>query len=641
MIGGEFGFMSHELKKSKSGEEYLEIKNVAEEVYAFSTTADNYFVEIDDMFELQYVVLLMIVNPTKKIFVKGSNRSEITDTFYKVSELMRFLYPEYVGRFFVETSDQNYGECFNDINMKNMGDVAPIIPIYSNSNYLFRDFCDLDGENDGFFSRESNNRFYQLVKLICKKLGFNYTTELNLDNVSKEFVDKNLACGESDECLSTWRLFFSECDVLDLLIFSYVMDSILKGKNKRDRKSSTEVERIFWVCKNYSNGLLQLIENSILHSQTANKREAPSLLLLRINKKILRVELTDLAQNLDNIDNGYIVSVFKNNLEKYFTNNLQYVPSVDLGELKNADITLSDVFKIKSGGVLQKYTAAPVVVARHYGLITFEHSVSALGGFFQVQSGRGPNNYFSNIDDIKDPLRTSEENDGHIYTDFFIIDNSDTVLDIGLPYSIGTHYETLLPVDLFRDLDSGNQWKFLSTNMDEESFCECKVRQIIKCESILKAIGIVPESEFIKNKNIYVHRAVLAMGKLINPNGNKTIEIDFSDIGQNNHVFRKFRIEVIIKALIELFMERGYEVFLSNMTKPDLFIACQLLIEVFAVKRRPDYSFFLCDNSYDNFVLLKKDVSSIKGSIYKQCSNGALDVFAYRFFEAAARGTEQ
>lgn len=635
LIGGKFGFMSHELKHEK-GEDYLEIKNVAKEIYVFSTTADSFHVEINDIFELQYVVLLMIVNPTKKIYVKGSNRLEINDTYYKVSELMRFLYPQYAGRFFVEIADQNYGECYNDISMTHMGDIAPIIPIYSNSNYLFRDFWDLDGENDGFFNTESNNRFYQLVILISKKMGFNFSTEMDVDSFSKEFVYQNLDCEESDECISIWRLYFSECDVLDLLIFSYVMDSVLKEPKKRSKMSSTEVERIFWVCKNYSNGLLQLIENSILHSQTANNREAPSLLLLRINKKILRVELTDLAQNLENMDNGYIVSVFKNNLER----NLQDESSVSLNELQNADITLSDVFRIKSDGVLQKYIASPAVVANHYGLITFEHSVSALGGFFQVQSGRGPNNFFSNTDKILDSVRTSERNDGHLYTDFFMIKNSDAVHKIGLPYSVGTHYETLLPVDLFRELDSSNQWKFLSTYMDEESFCECKIRQRIKCENILKDIRINPESGFVKNKSTYIHSVISAMEELIKPDGYKNIEIDFSDMGQNNLVFRKFRIEVIIKACIQLFMKKGYEVFLSNMTKPDLFIACQLLIEVFAVKRQPDYSFFLCDNSYDNFVLLKKDVGSIKGSIYKQCSNGALDIFAYRFFEAAARGIE-
>lgn len=625
--------MSHKLIDGR-----LEIKNVAEEIYNFSTTANDFYIEINDIFELQYVVLLMTVNPTKRIFVRGSNRSdtEINNTYYKVSELMRFLHSEFSGRFFVEESNQNYSECYDDTNMIHMGDVAPIIPIYSNSNYLFRDFCDLNGDNDGFFSRESNNRFYQLVKLISKKMGFIFTSEMTLDYFSLEFIEKNIDSRDREKCLSSWRLFFSECDILDLLIFSYVMDSLLKVNNQRGTKNTNETERIFWVCKNYSNGLLQLIENSILHSQTANKREAPSLLLLRLNKKILRVELTDLAQDLESIDNGYIVTVFKNNLN----HNLRDDPTVDLNALQNASITLSDIFKIKSRGVLQKYIASPAVVAKHYGLITFEHSVSALGGFFQVQSGRGPHNYFSNADEIKKSSRISNDDYELLDTDFFVIKNADTATEKGLPYSVGTHYETLLPVDLFRDLDSGNQWKYLSTNMYEEPFIECKIKQNLRCEDILRDIRVIPESEFIKNKNLYVQNVITAMKGIIKPNENKNIEIDFSNIEQNQLVFRKFRIEVIIKACIQLFMNEGYKVFLSHMTKPDLFIACQLLIEVFAVKRQPDYSFFLCDDTYENFVLLKKDLSSINDSICKQCSNGALDVFAYRFFEAAARGIE-
>lgn len=48
--------MSHKLIDGR-----LEIKNVAEEIYNFSTTANDFYIEINDIFELQYVVLLMTV----------------------------------------------------------------------------------------------------------------------------------------------------------------------------------------------------------------------------------------------------------------------------------------------------------------------------------------------------------------------------------------------------------------------------------------------------------------------------------------------------------------------------------------------------------------------------------------------------
>ena len=619
------------------------ITKIAEEVHPFITDATEFYIEIKYVFDIQYVVLFMIQNPEKIIYVYGANRSpsEINNNYFKISELMRIVCPLFDGRFFIERSQRHYEHRFENYNLTHMGDLAPIIPINSNSNYLFRDFSDIGGDNDQHFSTDNNNRFYQLIKLISKKMGFDYNSSMNLESFTNSFVMMNLEGPYNTNC---WQSFFYECDVLDLLIFSYVMDSQLKRKADRKRIIGIEAERIFWICKNYSNGLLQLIENSIIHSQTVNGDEYPGLLLMKLSRNIVRIELTDMAQKPEDVDNGYITNIFKENL----TRNLQDEKFNELNELRNTDITLSDVFRPKEDSVLQKYLKLPGVVAKHYGLITFEHSVSALGGYFQVQSGRGSKNYYSNAEIIKVASKKatdvvtaeSSTSNGSVLTKHFELKNVEAARNHGLPYIFGTHYETLLPIGMFNESDYGKQWRYLSNNIYDEPFCESKNRQVLKCRDILHEISVNPETPFIKQKSLYVSKINKTMEYIIQPENGSFIEIDFSTLDNTNLVFRKYRIEVMVKACIQFFMNKQCNVFFSHMTKPDLFIACQLLIEMYAFKSQSECSFFLCDNTFENFVLLKDDMNSIKDSIYKQCSNGALEIFAYRFLEAATRGVE-
>ena len=606
------------------------VNNVAEEVKVFKESINEIYVQISDVFELQYVIYIMILNPNKKMFVYGNRRTstEITNTYYKVSEMMRFVGFLFDNRFFVEKYEKKYEPRFKDESLKNLGDMAPIIPVFTDSSYFFRDFKDINLiNNKRSFSNRSDVVFFLLIVLIEKMLNIDASQLMNLDVFTTSFIQNNI---EDIESFATWKRYFSECDVLDLLIFSYVMNILLKDEKKR-RASSLYAESVFWTCKNYSSGLLQLIENSIIHSQSSNGESFFGLLLFRVRKNVLRIELTDFAKDLNNEDSGYIVTVFKNNV----INTLKNENDINEEDYINTIQKLSDVFKYKKNNKLTEYRSLPNIVAKHYGLITFEHAVTALGGYFQVQSGKGANNYYSNYEYINTNPDNSSDS---IITDYFELLNTDKATTTGLPYVKGTHYEVLLPVGLFNDFDSINQWKYLSTNLFEEPFFNENSRKIINYHQLIDKMVVVPKNNLLSEKNHLVDSIENELINGINFEETSNIEIDFSQINQETISFRKFRIEVIVKACIKLFMKNKCCIYFSNMSKSDFFISCQLLIEAFVIKRDSDFAFFLSDNSYENFVLLKKDFDSIRDSICKQCSYGALDNYAYRFIEAAARG---
>lgn len=630
MVIGIYTVSGVKLYMERKVEDKSIVNEVAKEVKVFEEDINEIYIQINDIFELQYVIYILILNPNKKVFVYGESRdpADITNFFYKASEMMRVIGFLFDNRFFIERYKRKYETRFYDDDLKNLSDMAPIIPVFTDSSCFFRDFKDIYLINKRSFSSRSDVVFFLLIRLIEKMLNIDASQLMNLDVFTTSFIQNNI---DDIESFATWKKYFSECDVLDLLIFSYVMNIILKTDLKRKKASSLYAESIFWTCKNYSSGLLQLIENSIIHSQTSNGESFFGLLLFRVTKNVLRIELTDYAQDCNNEDSGYIVTVFKNKV----INTLKNENDINAEDYVNSIQKLSDIFRYKQNNKLTEYRSLPNIVAKHYGLITFEHAVTALGGYFQVQSGKGANNYYSNYEYIN---TKSDNSSDSICTEYFELYNTNKAAKTGLPYIKGTHYEVLLPVGLFNDFDSINKWKYLSTNLYEEPFFNENSRQIISYHQLIDKMAVGPQVNLLREKNHLVDRIENELIDRIDFRKTRNIEIDFSQISQETISFRKFRIEVIVKACIKLFMKNKCCIYFSNMSKSDFFISCQLLIEAFVIKRNADFAFFLSDNSYENFVLLKKDFDSIRDSICKQCSYGALDNFAYRFIEAAARG---
>ena len=280
-----------------------------------------------------------------------------------------------------------------------------------------------------------NSAIFEILKTgypLSQLLDVSFTVSSNgLIDLSKfitELASKNFYLTYFKILVSCWinkhpeiKLFLDDNKSKSIPLLSLLIFILQYMKNQVPKKNDSELEKLLDVSCDYGEGLLQLAENVLYHSQGG----------------VLSVRLND---NKHKIEEYFDKKYYKDNewylrmsISDYSNNTI--IDNIKLkGNIEN--LNLADVFFQNKNEKYLEYLNKSSNLIHHYGLMTFSQIVSQNNGFFTVTSALNSKNKKYNFytGKGKNPGDTKAVLD----EDFFRHHIPGTDYDIFLPiYSLG------------------------------------------------------------------------------------------------------------------------------------------------------------------------------------------------------------
>lgn len=391
-----------------------------------------------DLIDLQYLVELILKLKSLPLYESvmiafDSNQKN----YFRISQMLRLWYIFHAEKNSIWFRDRDIktGKTrVKRIAVKSAANsVSDVLPLCQLSYEIWEVFSSDSIESESscerandFFSRYSelatNSTLSQqdILEMLAKEKGVSLSEELLYKMLISQYIYR---------AIPNYAEVESNSSCLAKFIFALFMKNKAKRRSKREMKIDERVA-VFEVCCSYSQGIIQLIENALIHPPKESK--SVSFFSFRANKhperlkeyvkdttnieNILEFSVSDIAISEKNA-NG-IVTTFKNKHEGF--------DSVSLGEFFEFDY--ADPKK-----TLRPFYSEARNVVSHFGLQIFASVVVANNGCFSVNS-----------DDCKAPMHYFAPKDSTIYND------AKTKTFFGTTYSVILPIMEVKPKELMR-----------------------------------------------------------------------------------------------------------------------------------------------------------------------------------------------
>lgn len=419
------------------------------------------------------------INP--KRFAYSFFRDEPSERFLPIITLNRQVY-----RCLEHPFDNKYFE--NDGNEKSLSDMLNSI-----RNHVMK--------------KENTNQ--KTLNDIC----IEYYKEFIVQSI-KKMLSKNNYWEELEK-----KFFNSNPPIIVVYIYS-IMKSNINKKDLEKMSFESLVEKSF----DFSNGLLQLIENSIKHVIEKNNNNVGFFCLRMHHKK----GSVDEYLNLENTTKKHQqlkyfleISVLDSTVE-HEKSGIIYTYNENLKELGKIE-NLSEIFEypIKYSKVFNNYYSDAKNVANHYGLQIFDSILTANNGLFIVKTGSylTPKTY-SNVEKIKNGL----ENTYNI--------NLENTKE---QHFSGTSYTILLPIE----------------NRAKDEISSISLNNVpLKIKAgyhEMSAITVIPIELGGGDKEQYIEKFIKTIESSMSSE-NKILVLDINEISKS-----RMQLELLCKAIISVF----------------------------------------------------------------------------------------
>lgn len=419
-----------------------------------------------DLSEFHYLLLflkyLIDIN-SKFIVLVSSGRTKThryspirNEDFFRLSYLMTFfrdtIYFNRIETFTeYESSNKKWNSLSKTVNEKEIGKIVPIFPVDTDIYKIFSsDYASIP-------SLVQNQSWISKINSLCK----NYIDKILL-NYKEIFPSESIS-------------LLSRDNYLEALLFLSTLFYLLKGKHRLNQKM---VIALHESCIDYSQGIIQLIENVITHVTIGEKgcgffsirfreQEDASHLYLQDDSTIdakyyMEIFLTDLQYEkfqgiiekfYANVEKRIIQSLQKEDNEKFLNNAQfylsqkeeytklesivkQHYPNMQ-EQLKNlldiplCKISLSNLFLNQPNTPLSYYLSSSENIAFHYGIQIFNNVISVSDGYLFVKSGEGSENeYCNNVNHKYEDIKNVSYKFGTLYVIYIPLKPQNTINSI-------------------------------------------------------------------------------------------------------------------------------------------------------------------------------------------------------------------
>lgn len=380
---------------------------------------DGSYGDLCDPTFFQYILLILQKIHYKKVkFIVGihykpdADKSITDSSYYSIRQslyLYRHLMPDFVSSIY-DYNGKELKRYYKAVNgngseqvseskssLKEYGRIFPFIPISEN---IYRVLV-----QENFDSKQIENQALPQNNDEAKKILQLKFISKTLDELIKYFL-KNIKAETNKIITNKLR----RDNYLSKLIFVYMLRYIHDSdKQEWEAILKNKVDIIYEICRDYAEGIHQLIENALLHviQGPGKVEQGCGIFTLRIRAYEDESKYIDLeslkANNIEDLyksvkyymelyvtDLSYgkkekgIVSKFIKNVKDRFKDKNSKLYQ----DISKAKISLAALFGKESNDNLNEYYANPKNIAFHYGLQIFANTVEVNNGYMFVCSCR-------------------------------------------------------------------------------------------------------------------------------------------------------------------------------------------------------------------------------------------------------------